>query len=179
MNINALSDQPKRTGEGYFNDLPPAMRTHAEQWLARFRDRWQWNLPNWRLAILIGRARYLALNPPNSAWGRRMLAARGGHALQRLKRERREKPKLGSIDVFTDASGSQIGPPAKLLRKQSNRSDAPRRFELPKDSASPLINTALPPPAPEARAIHRLLDPPGCRCYYCAWPNYEQVQRWT
>jgi hypothetical protein len=34
-----------------------------------------------------------------------------------------------------------------------------------------------PPPSPEARAIHKQLDPPGCRCYFCAWPNYDEPQR--
>jgi hypothetical protein len=37
----------------------------------------------WRFAILVGQAKWLALNPPDSAWGRLMLAKRGGHAVQR------------------------------------------------------------------------------------------------
>ena len=94
-----------------------------------------------------------------------MLAARGRRALQRLKRERREKLQLESIHVPTNAPGTQNCPPAKLLRKQWNRAEAPLRIEIPKDSASPLIDTALPPPPPEARAIHKLLDPPLSKRY--------------
>jgi hypothetical protein len=43
-------------------------------------------LPPWRFAILCGQARRLALNPPDSAWGHRMLAKRGGLAVQRRYR---------------------------------------------------------------------------------------------
>src|SRR5690242_8662489 len=125
----------------YFRDMPSAARDRAEKLVSKFFERWQGDLPNWRRAILVGQARRLAMNPPDSGWGRRMLAARGGHALQRLKRERREKVKLGSIEVSTKAPGTQNGAPAKLLRKQSNRSEAPLCIELPKDSASPLIDT--------------------------------------
>jgi hypothetical protein len=37
---------------------------------------------NWRYAILVGQAKRLALNPPDSAWGHKMLAKRGGLAVQ-------------------------------------------------------------------------------------------------
>jgi hypothetical protein len=65
-----------------FDDLPMKLRWEAERQLARLCDRWRGNLPGWRMAILIGRARWLAQNPPTSEWGRSMLAKRGGYAVQ-------------------------------------------------------------------------------------------------
>jgi hypothetical protein len=44
--------------------------------------KWGNDLPPWRYAILVGQAKRLALNPPDSAWGRSMLAKRGGKAVQ-------------------------------------------------------------------------------------------------
>jgi hypothetical protein len=57
-------------------------------WLRRFCRRWGNDLPPWRYAILVGQAKRLALNPPDSAWARRMLARRGGLAVQ--EKHRRE-----------------------------------------------------------------------------------------
>jgi hypothetical protein len=77
-----------------FDDLPIKLRWEAERQLARLCDRWRGNLPGWRRAILIGRARWLALNPPTSEWGRSMLAKRGGYAVQKLyRRQGRIGPK--------------------------------------------------------------------------------------
>jgi hypothetical protein len=75
-----------RNPKGYFHDLPLDVRISANQWLNRFCRKWSGNLPPWRFAILVGQAKRLALNPPTSAWGRSMLAKRGGYALQRKLR---------------------------------------------------------------------------------------------
>lgn len=72
-----------RNPKGYFRDLPWEARNKAYWWLHRFVARWGRNLPAWRFAILVGQAKRLALNPPTSAWGRSMLAKRGGLAVQR------------------------------------------------------------------------------------------------
>ena len=73
---------------GAFADLTWQQQRTAEQLLWRFCQRWAGNLPPWRRAILVGQAKRLALNPPDSAWGRRMLAKRGGLAVQeKYKRE--------------------------------------------------------------------------------------------
>ena len=64
----------------------------AEQLLWKFCQRWQGNLPPWRRAILTGVAKRLALNPPDSAWGRKMLAKRGGLAVQEKYRREGIKP---------------------------------------------------------------------------------------
>jgi hypothetical protein len=52
-------------------------------WLWRFCQKWGRDLPPWHFAILVGQAKRLALNPPTGAWGRSMLAKRGGKAVQR------------------------------------------------------------------------------------------------
>jgi hypothetical protein len=72
-----------RNPNGYFRDLPWEARNRANRWLHRFVARWGRDLPAWRFAILVGQAKRLALNPPTSAWGRSMLAKRGGLAVQR------------------------------------------------------------------------------------------------
>jgi hypothetical protein len=86
MRIPQLAKYRNRNPNGYFEDLPFRVRECAYQWLFRFRQKWGANLPPWRLAILIGQAKRLALNPPSSAWGRSMRAKKGGYAVQRKYR---------------------------------------------------------------------------------------------
>src|ERR1700688_812258 len=83
MRISQLDNYRDRNPNGYFHDLPLDIRISATQWLDRFCKKWAGNLPPWRFAILVGQAKRLALHPPTSAWGRSMLAKRGGLALQR------------------------------------------------------------------------------------------------
>src|SRR5262249_47008734 len=73
-------------------DLPWEAQQAARHWLWRFCQRWGRNLPQWRFAILVGQAKRLALNPPTSAWGRSMLAKRGGYAVQRMYRQEGLRP---------------------------------------------------------------------------------------
>jgi hypothetical protein len=83
MKIAALNKYRDRNPKGYFQDLPKETRFMAYWWLKRFLDRWERDMPPWRFAILVEQAKCLALNPPTSAWGRSMLAKRGGLAVQR------------------------------------------------------------------------------------------------
>lgn len=71
---------------GAFAALTWRQQRTAEQYLWKFCQRWGNDLPSWRRAILVGQAKRLAVNPPDSAWGRRMLAKRGGLAAQRRRR---------------------------------------------------------------------------------------------
>jgi hypothetical protein len=82
MRIPSLQDYRGRDPNGTFEALPPDVRRRAQQWLHKFCKRWGADLPYWRFAILAGQAKRLALNPPDSAWGRKMLAKRGGLAVQ-------------------------------------------------------------------------------------------------
>lgn len=83
MRIMTLNKYRGRYPKGYFQDLPWEIRNQAYQWLFRLCSKWDRDLPAWRFAILVGQAKRLALNPPTSAWGRSMLAKRGGKAVQR------------------------------------------------------------------------------------------------
>ena len=83
IRINSLRKYAGRNPNGYFNDLEPDVRMAAWRWLGKLTKPWGRDMPLWRQAILIGQAKRLALNPPDSAWGRSMLGKRGGHAVQR------------------------------------------------------------------------------------------------
>ena len=83
MKIAALEKFRGRNQKGYFRDLTEEQRHVAYLWLHRFVSRWGRDLPPWRFAILVGQAKRLAVNPSSSAWGRSMLAKRGGLAVQR------------------------------------------------------------------------------------------------
>jgi hypothetical protein len=73
---------------------------------ANLCQKWAGNLPSWRKAILAGRARRLALHPPDSAWGRRMRATRGGRAVQRKYRREGAHP-LGPKALGPAASSGE------------------------------------------------------------------------
>jgi hypothetical protein len=92
MRISQLDNCRNSKHSRDFRDLPLDARAHAYRWLELFRERWGSDLPPWRYAILVGQARRLALHPPDSAWGRRMLAKRGGLALQRKLRAEGRHP---------------------------------------------------------------------------------------
>jgi hypothetical protein len=84
MRIEGLKKYRRRPS---IEDLPEPLRSDARQWYQRMlRKRQLLGKPThdpWLRAILMGQARRLALNPPTSAWGRSMLAKRGGYAVQR------------------------------------------------------------------------------------------------
>ena len=90
--IPGLKQYQHRHKLGRFEDLPPEARLRAHWLLGKFCARWRGNLPRWRYAILVGQARRLALNPPDSAWGRSMAAKKGGYAVQRKYRMEGRQP---------------------------------------------------------------------------------------
>ena len=51
-----------------FEDLPPAERAAAEGHYQRLCARWGNDLPQWRRAILVGRAKDLVLHPRDARW---------------------------------------------------------------------------------------------------------------
>lgn len=96
MRIEPLSryrtDHPRGGG---FLDLPTLERQNAQWWFERFvhRRRAQGKpIPPWLNAIYHRQARRLARNPPTPEWGRRMLAKRGGYAVQRSYRMQGRNP---------------------------------------------------------------------------------------
>jgi hypothetical protein len=72
---------------GPFASLTWQQQRTAEQLLSKFCLRWAGDLPQWRRAILVGQAKQLALHPRDSDWARRMLAKRGGLAVQEKYRQ--------------------------------------------------------------------------------------------
>jgi len=97
MRILPLKEFRKRSHSGYFHGLPTEVQYVAYRWLSKFIAKWRYDLPAWRLAILVGQAKRLALNPPTSAWGRSMHAKQGGLAVQRKYRiEGRHPTKLAT-----------------------------------------------------------------------------------
>jgi len=86
VRILALEKFRRHGGSGYFHGLPTEVQYVAYRWLDKFIAKWRYDLPSWRLAILVGQAKRLALNPPTSKWGRCMLAMRGGLAAQQRYR---------------------------------------------------------------------------------------------
>lgn len=55
---------------GRFDDLQPVQRAAAEAHYQRLCARWGDDLPQWRRAILIGRAKDLVVRPRDGAWAR-------------------------------------------------------------------------------------------------------------
>jgi hypothetical protein len=99
MKIAALEKYRGRNPKGSFENLPWEVRNRAHQWLYKLASKWGRNLPAWRFAILVGQAKRLALNPPTSAWGRSMLAKRGGLAVQRKYRQEGSNPTQRATQV--------------------------------------------------------------------------------
>jgi hypothetical protein len=129
MRIEALRKYRDQNPNGYFSDLPPEVRFRAQRWLAYFvqrRARQGKQTPQWTLAILVGQAKRLALNPPSSAWGRSMLARRGGLAVQRQYRAESKQPtaKATRVRMLQQQRTKQQAPgqqAAKQQRSPSNR----------------------------------------------------------
>lgn len=87
MRIEGLRKYRGRNPNGYFEDLPADVRFHARRWLAYLLERRKHlgkETPQWTFAILVGQAKRLASKSEEerSAWGRSMLAKRGGYAVQ-------------------------------------------------------------------------------------------------
>jgi hypothetical protein len=86
MRIAGLKKYQRRDRRG-FSDLPLTARVRAQALLHRWYRKHGGNVSPWLRALLIGQARRLAKNPPDSAWGRWMRAKRGGKALQQRYRD--------------------------------------------------------------------------------------------
>jgi len=129
MRITQLDGYRHRDRAGHFQDLQPAIRAAANRWLHRFCTRRRARglaIEPWLFAIYCGQARRLALNPPTSAWGRSMLAKRGGLALQRKLRMEGKHPT------------------AHATRCRLRKLDAMKRAEA---EAKERASLGLPPPA--------------------------------
>ena len=76
MPISALKQYQRPRGTGRFADLSPDQRALAESHHARLCAKWGDDLPQWRRAILVGRAKDLVLRPRDADWGRALRKGR-------------------------------------------------------------------------------------------------------
>ena len=93
--IQSLRKYQGRNPNGYFRDLDWPARQRAYGWLGFFCERARRRrgyVPQWLLAIYVGQAKRLALNPPTYEWSRWMNAKKGGYAVQRLYRGEGRNP---------------------------------------------------------------------------------------
>lgn len=117
-----------RNPRDYFEDLPWEVRNRAYMWLDRLCERWKSDLPRWRFAILVGQAKRLARmsDDDRSAWGRKMLAKRGGYAVQRRYRA---EVRVGKLHPAHHASRVSVSKRRwkKTLKEREQRGVKPRR----------------------------------------------------
>jgi hypothetical protein len=128
MRIEGLRKFRGRNPRGYFEDLPWEAKRRARELLHRFCERWRGNLPKWRFAILVGQAKRLARTTPEerSAWGRKMLAKRGGYAVQRRYRAEGRVGKLHPAHHAARVSASKRRW-KKTVKEREQQGITPRR----------------------------------------------------
>jgi hypothetical protein len=119
-----------RNPVSYFADLPPSACETAAGWLVHFLQRTGPWLESWRLANYVGQARRLTRNPPTSAWGRSMLAKRGGYAVQeKYRREGRTGARHPAVRA-TAVSASR----RRVRKKLREEAEWRKRMGLPPKS---------------------------------------------
>jgi hypothetical protein len=123
-------------------DLPEPFRSDAWHWYHRIlRKRQSLGKPTrapWLRAILIGQAKRLALNPPTSAWGRSMLAKRGGYATQQ---EYRAAGRVGPKHPAHRAAAISASRRRWRAQQQAEAQER-QRFGLPQQRRRKLLTTA-------------------------------------
>lgn len=133
MRIRELEKFRKRRPAGsYFEDLPWEVQQRARRWLWKFTQRWKRNLPDWRFAILVARARWLSLNPPTSQWGRTMRAKLGGYAVQRKYTQEGRHPTAAATEARKwQRIAAKRTKTEQQRRKRLGLPDPPRIVHLP------------------------------------------------
>ena len=95
MRIESLQHYQRPRGAGRFDDLPSDQRAAAEAHYARLCARWGDDLPRWRKAILVGRAKDLVLRPRDAEWGRE------------LRKQRQRRPPATDVSATVPHPSSQ------------------------------------------------------------------------
>lgn len=119
MRIPGLKEYRGRNPRGYFQDLTWEEQQRAHDWLHFFTQRAKrerGSVPPWLRAIYVGQAGRLARTSPDerSAWGHRMLAKRGGLAVQKSYRDGGRVGKLHPAHKAARVSASN-----RRLRKKA------------------------------------------------------------
>ena len=112
MPISALKHYQRPRGAGRFDDLPPDQRAAAEAHFHQLCSRWGDDLPQWRRAILVGRAKDLVLRPRDANWGRA------------LRKGRRRQPAAPAVSapppaVASPAPAARALPPTQVASLSS------------------------------------------------------------
>jgi hypothetical protein len=99
---------------------------------------------NGLFAIYVGKAKYLALNPPTSEWGRLMLAKRGGKAVQRKYRLEGRHPtekatwaRLADLKIRKGSRTTQASGPASCTASWIHAMIPPRALAEQASSSCP------------------------------------------
>ena len=141
MQISALKRYQRPRGAGRFADLLPDQRAAAEAHYRRLCAKWGHDLPQWRRAILTGRARDLVLRPRDAAWGRAL----------RKRHTRQPAPSLASPRATPP---TQVAPstPADTDRLVSRRAAVNVAFSSAPTNGAPSSPSpsTLTPPSPHA-----------------------------
>ncbi len=130
MPISALKHYQRPRGAGRFDDLPPDQRAAAEAHFHRLCSRWGDDLPQWRRAILVGRAKDLVLRPRDANWGRA------------LRKGRRRQPAAPAVSapppaVASPAPAARALPPTQVASLSSAAGGRLTSRHAPANMASP------------------------------------------
>jgi hypothetical protein len=113
-----------------------------------------------------------------------MQAKRGGYAVQRRYRAEGRNPtqKATQMRLLQQEATSAREARTRASEEQERNRHTTYPWDFPPESVVKAHQWIIaadrpnlrPPPSAEARALHKQLDLPGCRCYYCAWPYHDE-----
>ncbi len=163
MPISALKHYQRPRGAGRFDDLPPDQRAAAEAHFHRLCSRWGDDLPQWRRAILVGRAKDLVLRPRDASWGRALRKGRrrqpaapaASPSAASAQPAVAALPDGGASPPAQVASSADGGHVASYRARTSMASRLPRTY-MASSSSGPKVASSVPessrqtPPSPHA-----------------------------
>ena len=157
MRITSLKEYQRPRGAGRFADLPPDQRAVAAAHYQRLCARWGDDLPQWRRAILVGRAKDLVVRPRDANWGRRLRKARQRQpTAPDVSVPRQPPPQPGISTPPLHADGSTPVHINKVASSVSASHRAPYRTRAHMASPQPAQVASSPPGAstPTSAAAH-------------------------
>ena len=149
VRISALKQYQRPLGAGRFDDLRPGQRAAAEAHYQRLCAKWGDDLPQWRKAILVGRAKDLVLRPRDAEWARRLRKGRGRgrqHSASGVRPGGPPRPTTRQGNT-TLQRGDRASPPTQVASLVAAGHSASYRTRANTVSPSP-ANVASPPPRP-------------------------------
>ena len=159
MSISSLRRYQRPRGAPRFADLPPDQRAVAEAHYERLCARWGDDLPQWRRAILVGRAKDLVLRPRDANWGRELRKRRQQTAAPVVNTSTALAPPPLRPAPATPPSDPRASPPAQVASSTEAVSvvspRAPAKMAsspLPTNKVASSLSapSTLTPPSPHA-----------------------------